>query len=387
MRSPKGRKLIRIAAPVFGVGLILALTAIPAYALTPTITGIFPTNPAPGCSVTLTGSNFQLAANGGPVSSVTFTGQGAVGPSVVDSDGQLEVTVPAGVAASSATGVLVTNTTGPSAVFPFTTGAAGACPGAPTATPNTGAVGATITLTGAFGTAPTFVRFNTTLTSPVTSSSSIVTVLVPAGATTGPIHVYTATGESHTITAFVPSGTGTLPTITGLSPTCGSVGTAVTLTGTNLTGATSLRFNATTAVIGSNTGTSIATTVPTGATTGVVSVTTPSGSASSATSFTIPCAATTHGRTLSFSYSGHTAKGNVGVTDGFTQCQKFVPVYFQQKKNGSWSTLDTIATNGSGSYHGFVQSKSGKFRTLVKKQTLANGAVCGSHHSPTRNHG
>ena len=84
MRLPKGRRVIRIAAPVFGVGLILALTAIPAYALTPTISGIFPTNPAPGCSVTLTGSNFQLAANGGPVSSITFTGQGAVGPSVVD---------------------------------------------------------------------------------------------------------------------------------------------------------------------------------------------------------------------------------------------------------------------------------------------------------------
>ncbi len=186
------------------------------------------------------------------------------------------------------------------------------------------------------------------------------------------------------------TGTTVAPTITSFSPSCGSAGTAVTVNGTNLaTGAASLRFNGVTATILSNTGTVITTTVPTTATTGPISVTVGTLTASSATSFTIPCGGggTTHGRTLSFSYSKHTASGQVGVTDGFTQCQKFVPVYFQQMKNGSWSTLDTIATNGSGSYHGFVQSKSGKFRTLVKKQTLANGAVCSSHHSPTRQHG
>jgi hypothetical protein len=74
----------------------------------------------------------------------------------------------------------------------------------------------------------------------------------------------------------------------------------------------------------------------------------------------------------------------VNVSDGFTQCIQFVPVYFQQLKNGEWSTLDTIATDGSGHYNGFVPDKSGKFRTKVKKLTLANGQVCNSDTSPTR---
>ena len=46
------------------------------------------------------------------------------------------------------------------------------------------------------------------------------------------------------------------------------VGTAVTITGTNLGGATSVKFNGTTAAIGTNSATTITTTVPAGATTG-----------------------------------------------------------------------------------------------------------------------
>ena len=108
MRLPKGKKLIRVAAPVFAVGLIVLLTAIPAYAVVPTITSITPASPAPGCSVTLTGANFQFPANGGPVTTLTFAGQAPVAPAVTDSDGQLEVTMPDGGHSHAATTVIAT---------------------------------------------------------------------------------------------------------------------------------------------------------------------------------------------------------------------------------------------------------------------------------------
>lgn len=80
----------------------------------------------------------------------------------------------------------------------------------------------------------------------------------------------------------------TTPTISSFSPTSGSVGTSVTLTGTNFTGASAVKFNGISA--GSFTvisGTSITTAVPTGASTGALSVTTASGTATSSGSFTV----------------------------------------------------------------------------------------------------
>jgi len=69
-----------------------------------------------------------------------------------------------------------------------------------------------------------------------------------------------------------------VPTLSSISPTSGPVGNSVTLTGTNLTGATGVSFNgtaATTFVVVN--ATTVTATVPTGATTGNVTVTTPSG--------------------------------------------------------------------------------------------------------------
>lgn len=59
-------------------------------------------------------------------------------------------------------------------------------------------------------------------------------------------------------------------------PTSGKVGAAVKILGTNLTGATSVRFNGTAATFTVVSRSLITTTVPTGATTGTVQVVTPS---------------------------------------------------------------------------------------------------------------
>ena len=60
-------------------------------------------------------------------------------------------------------------------------------------------------------------------------------------------------------------------------PATGKVGSAVTILGQNLTGASSVTFNGTTAAFTVQSATEITTTVPSGATTGFVTVTTPSG--------------------------------------------------------------------------------------------------------------
>ena len=81
--------------------------------------------------------------------------------------------------------------------------------------------------------------------------------------------------------------TGLAPFVKSL-PTSGAVGSAVTILGTNLTGATAVSFNGTTAKFSVVSATEINATVPTGATTGMVKVTTPRGTLSSNVSFAVP---------------------------------------------------------------------------------------------------
>lgn len=77
------------------------------------------------------------------------------------------------------------------------------------------------------------------------------------------------------------------PTVTAINPTSGEPGTAVTITGTNLSDATAVTFGSASATIGSKTATSIATTVPADAAEGAqtITVTTPGGTAT--ISFTV----------------------------------------------------------------------------------------------------
>src|SRR6185436_1151919 len=102
--------------------------------------------------------------------------------------------------------------------------------------------GTAVTLNGTNFTGATSVRFNGALASFTVVSATLINTTVPAGATTGRITVTTPNGTATSATDFVVTQP---PTITSFSPASGPVGTAVTINGTNFTGATAVRFNGT----------------------------------------------------------------------------------------------------------------------------------------------
>ncbi|HWN95064.1 MAG TPA: M6 family metalloprotease domain-containing protein [Methylomirabilota bacterium] len=109
-------------------------------------------------------------------------------------------------------------------------------------------------------------------------------------ATTGiQISGISASASNMTFT-FSIVGAGNAPAITGFTPGSGGAGASVTISGTNFTGATSVRFNGVTASFTVNSGVQISATVPAAATTGPISVMTPNGTAVSAGNFVITTA-------------------------------------------------------------------------------------------------
>ncbi len=100
-----------------------------------------------------------------------------------------------------------------------------------------------------------------------------ITATVPTGALTGPISVTTPVGTAWTATSFLVK-----PTVKSFSPISGPVGTVVTITGKAFTGATKVQFNGKSAnsfTVSSYT--KITTTVPAGATTGLITLVTAGG--------------------------------------------------------------------------------------------------------------
>ena len=90
------------------------------------------------------------------------------------------------------------------------------------------------------------------------------------------------------LTATTSGGGGTSPVITTFDPASGAAGTAVTIGGSNFTGATNVAFNGVAATFSNVTDTSLSATVPVSALSGPISVSTPSGLATSTNSFLVP---------------------------------------------------------------------------------------------------
>jgi len=77
------------------------------------------------------------------------------------------------------------------------------------------------------------------------------------------------------------------PSVTSFSPTTGGIGTTVTITGSEFTGATNVAFNGSSAAFTEDSDTQVTATVPAAATTGTISVTTADGTGTSSSSFTV----------------------------------------------------------------------------------------------------
>jgi len=237
----------------------------------PTIASFTPTSGPQGTAVTISGTNFTGAT------AVAFNGVSA--SFTVASDAAIQTAVPAG----ATTGQLSVTTSGGTATSagsftvlkpPTITGF----------TPTSGLQGAAVTISGTNFTGATAVVFNGVSASFTVASDTAIQTAVPAGATTGPLRVTAPDGTATSASSFTVLKP---PTITGFTPTSGLQGAAVTISGTNFTGATAVAFNGVSASFTVASDTAIQTAVPAGATTGPLSVTTSSGTATSAGSFTV----------------------------------------------------------------------------------------------------
>jgi hypothetical protein len=237
----------------------------------PVITSIVP-NVGPttgGQTVTINGQNFTGAT------SVTFGGTPCASFTVVSATQITCVTPPhaAGVVEVVVTTPVGSNvTTGTANDYIYTTG-----PTVLSLTPSEGACnGATIvTITGTgFTSSGTTVAFGTVqAVFTYISSTTLVAVAPVQGAGVVDVRVTTPAGTSPNTAADDFTCTGTpIPTVTGLNPTSGPIGTVVTITGTNFVGVTSVTFGGVSATFTVVSSTQITATVPAGTPPGVVDV-------------------------------------------------------------------------------------------------------------------
>jgi hypothetical protein len=157
--------------------------------------------------------------------------------------------------------------------------------------PASGPVGATITVTGSNLTGASAVTLNgAAVPTFAVVNATTLTFVVPTGATTGVVGVTTPGGTAASTTPFAVTVPVAAPTIASFTPTTGGVGTTVTITGTNLTGATAVSIG-TLAIpaftVASATSITLVLPTTTSALSGPLTVVTPGGTATSATNFNL----------------------------------------------------------------------------------------------------
>ncbi|UAY51870.1 IPT/TIG domain-containing protein [Ferruginibacter albus] len=169
---------------------------------------------------------------------------------------------------------------------------------APTVTtisPSSASVGQTITITGTNLSSATVTIGGKSATVSSPSATSIV-VTIPSGVATGAqTVVVTTSGGSVSKTVTIVDATPTTPTIAAIAPTSVSAGGTITITGTNLSGAT-VTIGGKTATVTSTSATSLTVTVPSDLTTGAqtVIVTTGAGSVSNTLTIAAPLPASSN---------------------------------------------------------------------------------------------
>lgn len=329
-----------------GTATLAGFTFVPSA---PTITSFAPASRAAGQTVTINGTNFTGAT------AVSFGGVAAASFMVVSAT-QITAVVAAG-GASGSVSVTTPGGTITSPGFSFVP--------APTIIsflPTSRAAGQTVTIVGTNLTGTTAVSFGgTPAASFMVINDFLMTAVVGSGAT-GSVSVTTPGG---TVTSPGFTFTFLMPTITSFTPTSAAAGATVTITGTNFTGATQVRFggvNAASFIVVSST--QITAVVAAGGATGNVSVTTPGGTANLAgftflppptvTSFTPTSAAA--GATVTINGTNFT--GVTQVRFGGTNAASFTFISATQVTAvvaaGASGSVSVITPDGTGSLPGFT---------------------------------
>ena len=237
----------------------------------PFVTSVYPVFGGIGTSVAITGSNFGTTQG---TSTVSFNGTAS--SSITSWSGsQIVATVPTG-ATTGQVAVTVSSVTSPAGpTFSIIN------PVISSITPPAAQPGSVVTIAGSgFGGSISLgiewaggqVSFNGVVTNTLSWTDTSITVQVPATATTGSVTILEngVTSNGVTFTVLEPLS------ITSIYPMGGAVGTAVTITGAGFGSTPSnstVAFDGVNASITSWSDTSIVAVVPTGASTGPVSVT------------------------------------------------------------------------------------------------------------------
>jgi len=317
--------------------LAMAVLVLSAVASAQTITSVSPSSGPVGTSVTIAGSGFGTTQGTSYVVIYGTTAQISSWSST-----SIVAIVPSNIPVGTAAGVsvFVGGVRSNEASFTVTAGIT-------SLSPTSGPVGTSVTITGTnFGATQgtSTVKFNGTAATPTSWSATSIVVPVPSGATTGNVVVTVSSLASNGVSFTVT------PNITTLSPTSGPVGTSVTITGTSFgstQGASTVKFNGTSATPTSWNATSIVVPVPSGATTGNVVVTV-AGQASNGVAFTV----TTSGPNIS-SISPSSGPVNTSATIsgtgfGSTQGTSYVKIYGTTAQITSWSSTSIVAIVPSG---------------------------------------
>lgn len=265
---PEGATTGRILIATYQGASAISITDFVVYYL-PAITDFSPKSVHSGQTVTLTGTHFT------GTTAVKFNGTSA--DFTIDSDTAITATVPSGVT----TGKITVTSPGGTAesatnysVIPFISSFA----------PTGGIAGNDVVISGSNFDGVTAVKFNGTPAFFRLDSETSISTIVPNGASTGAITLTYAGGTAFSesmFTVYQPI------TITAFTPTIGDAGCTVNITGTNFIGASNVTFNGKSAFFSVNNATSITTVVPSGATTGKITVTNPAGSTASTGNFTV----------------------------------------------------------------------------------------------------
>jgi hypothetical protein len=322
---PSGATTGRISV-VLPSRVLISLTN---FVVPQSILSFTPSSGPAGTSVTVTGEGF---------SGVTLVKFGAAaGNFFILSPTSIRVTVPLPAVTGPISVTTASGTTTSSDLFTV-------LPKVNSFSPPSGIIGALVTVTGSGFSQGTAVQFNGTgATSVTVSSATSISTKVPLGATTGRITVTTPEGNTSP-----PSSTDfiVLPGISGFSPTSGIVGTVVTILGNGFTGATALKFNTTsTTNFTTNSDSQITVAVPSGATTGRISVITPRGTGISTNNFTV---ATAGIQFSADSYSLDEDSGNATITVTCTGGSSgTVTVNYATSDGSATAGLDYTARSGT----------------------------------------